>query len=112
MVSRLFGPGFLGVKREIAVLKTINSFGCPCGFVPGKTESGELSFHSVKRLIRDLGKSAKIKTTVGKTATAHDFRRSFASRWAMKVMPQVLQQLMRHADIKTVLTQTKRDFMC
>lgn len=36
-------------------------------------------------------------------ASAHDLRRSFGSRWAKKVLPPVLRELMRHADIKTTL---------
>ena len=36
-------------------------------------------------------------------ATAHDLRRSYASRLLPKVPPAVLRELMRHADIKTTL---------
>lgn len=36
-------------------------------------------------------------------ASAHDFRRSFAARWAPKVMPLVLKDMMRHASIETTL---------
>jgi integrase len=36
-----------------------------------------------------------------KYASAHDFRRAFGTRWALKVMPQVLMELMRHTDLKT-----------
>jgi len=38
-----------------------------------------------------------------KFASAHDFRRAFGSRWATRVMPAVLQQLMRHESIDTTL---------
>lgn len=37
-------------------------------------------------------------------ATAHDFRRTFGARWAAKVMPIVLKQLMRHSSIETTLS--------
>ena len=39
----------------------------------------------------------------GKTkyASAHDLRRSFGDRWAKRVMPAVLQKLMRHESIET-----------
>lgn len=40
----------------------------------------------------------------GKTATAHDLRRAFGSRWSTRVMPAQLKQLMRHADIQTTMT--------
>lgn len=39
----------------------------------------------------------------GKTATAHDMRRSFGTRWAKRVQPAVLQQLMRHKNIETTM---------
>jgi integrase len=41
--------------------------------------------------------------TVRKFATAHDLRRSFGTRWAKRVMPAVLQRLMRHASINTTM---------
>jgi integrase len=37
------------------------------------------------------------------TVRAHDFRRSFGTRWATRVLPAVLQQLMRHAQISTTM---------
>jgi hypothetical protein len=36
--------------------------------------------------------------------SAHDFRRSFGTRWARRVMPAVLQRLMRHESIETTMT--------
>jgi len=39
----------------------------------------------------------------GKTASAHDLRRTFASRWAKRVAPAILQKLMRHASIQTTM---------
>lgn len=38
-----------------------------------------------------------------KYASAHDLRRSFGERWASKVMPQVLMELMRHESIETTM---------
>jgi hypothetical protein len=38
-----------------------------------------------------------------KFASAHDLRRSFGERWAMRVMPQVLMELMRHESIDTTM---------
>ena len=70
---------------------------------PGATKSGELGFGQTKKVISNLGKEAKIRTGKDKTAGAHDFRRSFASRWATRVMPQILQALMRHSDITTTM---------
>ncbi len=39
----------------------------------------------------------------GKFASAHDLRRSFGQRWAARVMPQILMQLMRHEDMSTTM---------
>jgi integrase len=38
-----------------------------------------------------------------KFASAHDLRRSFGERWALRVMPQVLMELMRHESIDTTM---------
>ena len=38
-----------------------------------------------------------------KYATAHDFRSAFGERWALRVMPPVLMQLMRHESIETTM---------
>ncbi len=43
------------------------------------------------------------KTTRKKFASAHDFRRAFGDRWALRVMPPVLMQLMRHESIETTM---------
>ena len=40
---------------------------------------------------------------VVKWASCHDFRRSFGERWADRVMPHRLMELMRHADIQTTM---------
>jgi hypothetical protein len=42
-----------------------------------------------------------------KYATAHDLRRSFGTRWAKRVMPMVLVEMMRHDSIET----TKRYYV-
>ena len=45
-------------------------------------------------------RKGKAKT---KWASAHDCRRAFGLKWAARVMPAVLQQLMRHSSIETTL---------
>ncbi|MDE2098956.1 MAG: site-specific integrase [Patescibacteria group bacterium] len=62
-----------------------------------------LQMRSVSRTISDVGEAAGImvNSRTEKYASAHDLRRSFGERWALKVMPQVLQQLMRHDSIET-----------
>jgi len=44
-----------------------------------------------------------VAATVKKCASIHDLRRTFGSRWARKVMPAVLQRLMRHANVQTTM---------
>lgn len=39
----------------------------------------------------------------GRTATAHDYRRAFGTSWSHRVMPIVLQRLLRHRAIQTTL---------
>src|SRR4029079_8409731 len=43
------------------------------------------------------------KTGKVKYASAHDLRRSFGERWASRVMPQILMELMRHESIDTTM---------
>ena len=53
--------------------------------------------------IAEFGRRAGIVTeTVPEVryATAHDLRRTFGTRWAKKVTPAVLKELMRHSSIK------------
>lgn len=70
----------------------------------------------VSRTISRFGELANVKVAenvkakpgrepvkVVKYASAHDLRRSFGERWATRVMPQVLQELMRHESIETTL---------
>lgn len=78
-------------------------------FVPVSFRGEMRSMQSVSDKLCDLGRAAKIvvdkqrKSGKVKYASAHDLRRSFGARWAAKVMPAVLQQLMRHADINTTM---------
>ena len=48
-----------------------------------------------------LGISATAFCTID--ATAHDFRRSFGERWASRIMPKDLMELMRHENINTTM---------
>lgn len=71
-----------------------------------------LARHTLKvgKIISRIGAQAKVVTdpAKGSTATAHDLRRSFGCRWAKLVMPSVLKEIMRHADISTTLTYYAR----
>jgi integrase len=62
----------------------------------------------VSRIGSRIGRKAGVAVDTSakgrvKYASAHDLRRSFGTRWAMKVQPPVLQVLMRHEDIKTTM---------
>lgn len=61
----------------------------------------------VGRVVSAIGEKAGVivNTTAKGTkfASAHDLRRSFGERWAPRVMPQVLKELMRHESIETTL---------
>lgn len=59
----------------------------------------------VSRVISAIGKKAKVVVNKAdeKYASAHDFRRAFGTRWAKRVMPMVLQKLMRHDSIETTM---------
>ncbi len=59
---------------------------------------------TVSPIIAQIGKKAGVRVSDTKTASAHDLRRSFGLRWADRVKPHILQQLMRHAVITTTLT--------
>lgn len=67
--------------------------------------TGEMRLIHVSATISKIGDKAGVKVNAdsGKTASAHDLRRSFGQRWAARVMPHILMQLMRHADISTTM---------
>lgn len=65
-----------------------------------------LSQCTVGRVISKIGKATGITVNAeqSKYASAHDLRRSFGTRWASKVKPVVLKDLMRHSSVTTTLT--------
>ena len=71
--------------------------------------SQRLGEQQVGRIISKIGRVAGVKvhtdsrTHKVKHASAHDLRRSFGERWAARVMPQTLMELMRHESIETTL---------
>ena len=76
-------------------------------FTPGaqRARGDQLTEDRVTRIISKIGRAAEVLVDEGrnKFATAHDLRRSFGERWASRVMPQVLMELMRHESIDTTL---------
>lgn len=57
----------------------------------------------IGRRISAIGRAAGILVSPTKYASAHDLRRSFGRRWALRVHPLVLQRLMRHRTLQTTL---------
>lgn len=55
------------------------------------------------KVISSIGESAGVRVNNDKFASAHDLRRSFGLRWAKRIMPADLQELMRHASIQTTM---------
>jgi len=74
---------------------------------PGR--STRLGAARVGATVAAIGERAGVITKPGATAeqtkfaSAHDLRRSFGLRWAQRVMPQVLMELMRHESISTTM---------
>lgn len=64
-----------------------------------------MSVKRVSRIVSAIGKAANIivNKAAKKSASAHDFRRAFGTRWSAKVRAADLQVLMRHASIETTL---------
>lgn len=63
---------------------------------------------SASKVIEKIGKAANIRVSADgksreKFASAHDLRRAFGFRWAMRVAPAALKELMRHENITTTM---------
>jgi integrase len=67
--------------------------------------SAPLCLGGVGDVVSAIGKRAGVVVNPvdRKTASAHDLRRAFATRWARRVAPAILQRLMRHASIQTTM---------
>jgi integrase len=70
-----------------------------------KEAACRLETDRVSKLISRIGKKAEIIVDAKgkKFASAQDLRRAFGERWAERVMPNVLMELMRHESIETTL---------
>jgi integrase len=64
-----------------------------------------LDAHHVGQVVAKIGKKALVIVNAvdEKTASAYDLRRTFGTRWARRVMPAVLQKLMRHSNVQTTV---------
>ena len=66
-------------------------------------KQGEPTTDRVSKIISKIGAKAKVVVDKNKTASAHDLRRSFGERWASKLMPAQLMEIMRHESIETTM---------
>jgi len=79
--------------------------------LPGiRGRSTELRSKWVGKILSKIGKAAGVRVHVDpkdparvKYASAHDLRRAFEERWAARIMPAQLKELMRHESIETTL---------
>jgi len=65
---------------------------------------GRPAVDRVSKVVSSIGEKAKVRVDVKKTASAHDLRRAFGERWAARLMPAQLMELMRHESIDTTLS--------
>ena len=74
-----------------------------------RDRGGDIRAEWVGKRVPEIGENAGIKVRVDPTdgvikhASAHDLRRAFGTRWAGKLMPADLKDLMRHSSIETTL---------
>jgi integrase len=79
--------------------------------LPGlRGRTGDLRSKWVGRVVSKIGAAAGVRVYVDpkdpervKYASAHDLRRAFGERWAARIMPAQLKELMRHESIETTL---------
>ena len=64
---------------------------------------GEPTKQTISKKITKIGAKANVIVDTNKTASAHDLRRSFGERWASKLMPADLMEIMRHESIETTM---------
>lgn len=65
----------------------------------------DLRIHGVSRTICKIGQASRVLVNqeMEKYASAHDLRRAFGTRWAARVQPAILRELMRHQSIETTM---------
>jgi len=79
--------------------------------VTGSGQTFKTATSDVSKRVVAIGKQAGVvvdermkgKKQLRKFASAHDLRRAFGFRWALRVMPAVLKDLMRHRSIDTTM---------
>ena len=110
-VAPEFGDFLRAIPAEQQVGSVFRLYAVDCPAAKGgrsRSLPGQIDAEWAGTICRRIGKAAAIVVDISdagriKYASAHDLRRSFGSRWAMRVMPPVLKELMRHEDIKTTM---------
>jgi integrase len=70
---------------------------------PGRRQAGQTFGRSGGKDRQQHRREATVRVDVKKTASAHDLRRAYGERWASRLMPAQLMELMRHESIETTL---------
>jgi integrase len=70
--------------------------------IPGRVVEMTLASKTISAIGRKAG--VFVSEDRSKPASAHDLRRSFGQRWALKVPPLVLKTLMRHKSMETTMS--------
>jgi integrase len=58
---------------------------------------------TIGKRLSHAGRLAKVRVSNSKFLSAHDLRRTFGNRWALRVHPLVLRAMMRHTSMETTL---------
>lgn len=86
-----------------AMLRRLYPAGIPNGRLIADVPTDERTVSNEFR--RKIAKSASVAGGgLAGLCTLHDLRRNYGSRWAAKVPAQVLQRMMRHANISTTMS--------
>jgi integrase len=75
----------------------------PSRVVKNERATRETASKTVAKIGMTAGIVVDKKDDKASYASAHDLRRAFGFRWSRRVMPAVLKELMRHADIGTTM---------
>jgi integrase len=101
-------PDFVAFLREVPENKRTGPVFSPT-LSRGRIRSTSTASHKISDIggIEQAAVVVDTKDTndgpVKQFATAHDLRRSFGERWAVRVMPIILKELMRHESIETTM---------
>jgi integrase len=112
-VFKLIGKHLAEARMQTDwVSRTVSEIGRKAGVVVDRRERRLVVDARRKKAMAkpETSKGRKAKGEAGpddgvkcKYASAHDLRRAFGLRWSSRVMPAVLQQLMRHESIETTM---------